>query len=352
MKHTFLTHARRSMPSLLLALLAVVVGSYSHALDEYKDWDIACDNTKHCEAAGTESEEAFDGDTAHAVALWIGRDAGPNTPVLGTLTLSDRSYAAASQASVVVGGKRFTLNVAPNGDLDPAPLKVLLAAMLNENEARISTAGQTWVLSLAGFKAAALKMDEMQGRLFTPGALVRKGNKPESTVPPPLPAPVVHAVPFQPNRKGDDALAGPVLAAVADRDCFDNLPDDQGPQISVVRVSSTQVIVERECSRAAYQSEPTLWLANDKPPYSPKEVEFADARPANTSGAGQYNFELDAKSGHADSMMKGRGLNDCNESEEWAWTGRRFVVTQAWTAPQCRGIPGGVSLRVWVSAEK
>jgi hypothetical protein len=36
-------------------------------------------------------------------------------------------------------------------------------------------------------------MDEFQGRIGTPGALVRKGTRPEATVLPPLPAPEITA---------------------------------------------------------------------------------------------------------------------------------------------------------------
>jgi len=48
-----------------------------------------------------------------------------------------------------------------------------------------------------------LKMDEFQGRLDTPGALVRKGNKSESSALPPLPAPEIKAALRKTVKKGD-----------------------------------------------------------------------------------------------------------------------------------------------------
>ncbi|RYD40495.1 MAG: DUF1176 domain-containing protein, partial [Verrucomicrobiaceae bacterium] len=50
--------------------------------------------------------------------------------------------------------------------------------------------GKHWTLSLSGLNAVLLKMDEAQDRIGTPGALVRRGNKPESSVLAPVPPPV------------------------------------------------------------------------------------------------------------------------------------------------------------------
>ena len=67
---------------------------------------------------------------------------------------------------------------------------------------------------VAGASAVLLKMDEVQGRVGTPGALVRRGAKPESSVMAPVPAPVVKAVVPVATRKADAALAKPLLAAL------------------------------------------------------------------------------------------------------------------------------------------
>jgi hypothetical protein len=61
--------------------------------------------------------------------------------------------------------------------------------------------GTTWTVSTSGANAVLLKMDEFQGRLDTPGALVRKGSKPESNVLPPLAPPEITAGTVNPDSK-------------------------------------------------------------------------------------------------------------------------------------------------------
>jgi hypothetical protein len=50
-------------------------------------------------------------------------------------------------------------------------------------------------------------MDEAQGRLGTPGALVRRGDKPEASVPAALPVPVIMRGTLVAPRASDAALA-------------------------------------------------------------------------------------------------------------------------------------------------
>src|SRR5207253_1006649 len=81
-----------------------------------------------------------------------------------------------------------------------AQVRTLLPALLKDGRIAWTGKGTTWTVSTAGANAVLLKMDEFQGRLDTPSALVRKGSKPELNVLPPLPAPEVQAGPVSLNK--------------------------------------------------------------------------------------------------------------------------------------------------------
>jgi hypothetical protein len=66
------------------------------------------------------------------------------------------------------------------GELNPAQTKALLAALTRKSSIEFVRKGSTWALSDTGAAAVLLKMDEFQGRLGTPGALIRPGTQPES----------------------------------------------------------------------------------------------------------------------------------------------------------------------------
>jgi hypothetical protein len=313
-------------------------------VDIFQDWAVACDNTRHCEATGFQRDEDFD----FPVSLWLARDAGPATPTHARLTVIAPNGTDPKSVSIRVGS--LLVPGVPTGDDAPESedLARLLPALLDAATAEITDGVSTWTLSLAGIKAALLKIDETQGRVGTRGAWVRKGQRPEAAVPPPLPAPTVRAAPLPAPRPGDDALVAPILAAVAlaDGDCHDNLPDAEHPETSITRLSATRVLVLRECSRAAYQGDSGAWIANIRPPYLPKRVRFPtpEGEPADTVMNAAFT------DGVMSAYMKGRGLADCVTSMSWTWTGAQFALTEASSAPLCRGIPGGgFGLRTWTA---
>ena len=80
------------------------------------------------------------------------------------------------------------------GELTAVQTAALLGALAKNARLSWSAKGKSWTVSTKGANAVLLKMDEFQGRLGTPGALVRKGTKSEATVLPALPAPEITAV--------------------------------------------------------------------------------------------------------------------------------------------------------------
>lgn len=322
------------------ALSALALSGVAHAqVFTFKDWAVACDNTRHCEAVAYQSEES---DSA-PVVLWLSRDAGPDTPVRVQVDMDETED---PQQLTLRLGTTTLKGISRGQDLSPAQTRQLMAHVLAGQTLTLADGAKRWELSLAGSHAALLKMDDVQGRVGTSGALVRKGKKPEATVLPAVSAPKVQAATLPKTSKADEALLQPILKSITPRDCWDDLPDDSGPDTSLVRVSSTQVLVMRECGRGAYQGGSGVWLANSKPPYAAKRLEL----PLPQGKISDYVMNLSVTDGRFASYEKGRGVNDCGVGYDWAWTAKGFALTGAWSAPLCRGMPGGgYSLRTFTA---
>ena len=321
---------------------------------EFKDWAMACDNRRHCEAIAYQSDESG----SAPVTMWLSRDAGPHARV--HIQFDTDESEDTKSLTLHLGPRQQLKGISPRKDLSPADTARLLAYVLEGEEIVVTEGGsgtgknsssKRWQLSLAGSKAALLKMDDLQGRVGTPGALVRRGTqlptKAESSVLPALAAPRVKAAALPKTVAADQALLQPILDAVTPRECWEDLPDDRGPEQSITRVSATEVLVMRECGRGAYQGGSGIWLANSKPPYAPKRLVL----PLTDGESTDYvmNANLTAE-GRLSSFAKGRGINDCGSSFDWVWNGRSFDLLQAWVSPLCRGFAGGgFGLQLWAA---
>lgn len=342
--------------SALLALSALSTAQAQSLMTQvhaFKDWAMACDNRRHCEAIAYQSEESG----SAPVTMWLSRDAGPHARVHIQFDVDEINEDAQS-LTLHLGPRQQLKGISPRKDLSPADTAKLLAYVLEGEEIVVTEGGsgnssrKRWQLSLAGSKAALLKMDDLQGRVGTPGALVRRGtqlpSKAESSVLPALAAPRVKAAALPKTAAADQALLQPILDAVMPRECWEDLPDDRGPDQSITRVSATEVLVMRECGRGAYQGGSGIWLAKSKPPYAPKRLRLP--LPGGESDDYVMSANLEAGTGRLSSFAKGRGISDCGSSFDWVWNGSSFDLLQAWVSPMCRGFAGGgFGLQVWTA---
>jgi hypothetical protein len=212
----------------------------------------------------------------------------------------------------------------------------LLAALTRTSEISWSQGGKEWKLSDQGAAAVLLKMDEFQGRLGTPSALIRKGNRDEAAVLPELPKPEI-AIPFkeqdnQPPAQLPKAQTAALLAELkkaTKADECDTLFEkgDAAPVLEVYRLSSDKLLASTACWRAAYNEGDGYWVINDHAPFKPVAVTLSGS-----------SFEH----GRISNFQKGRGIADCISEEEWAWDSARFKQSLAMTTGQCKEIqPGG-----------
>ena len=313
------------------AFMVIGLGAPLHAAEkaavsfQHKDWSLQCDNTLTCRAAGYQAESAESG----PVSMLLTRQAGPNTPVQMDLQVStEKSNPASVQLQVgklSLPGLKGGIPRIPASQVTP-----LVQELLRNDRATVTGADEQWVLSLAGVSAVLLKMDEAQGRIGTPGALVRRGARAESSVLPPVPAPVVKAMIPLPGRPGDASLVKPLLAALDQASLEGQCNGDpfNPTHVQVYRLTERKVLLSVPCGMGAYNSSRLLWIANDRRPYKPAPVDDVDG-------------DFDPASGSVHSAMKGRGIGDCWWLRDWQFDGQGFVLTGESGDSMCRGFAGG-----------
>jgi hypothetical protein len=296
---------------------------------QHHDWELACDNTCTCRAAGYQSDDS-DG---LPVSLLLTRKAGPNESVTGELMIDRYGESPVDdlpftfEASLHVNDRMIGKVVIRHysvSDLGVNEISALLKALLRDSKIELIAEGLTWRLSDKGAAAVLLKMDEYQGRIGTPGALVRKGKRNEHTVFAPLPAPVVIVAPFHKPMPGDDrfaienseALREALRTTISDENCW-----EFGKwKFSSVRLTETRMRVSTLC---AYGLAIGHWVVNASPPYDPILI---------TTDATDYGGTI----------HKIWGLMPCQSRDNWTWDGTHYIHTRSSSSGMCKlTTPGG-----------
>ncbi|KAG0952781.1 hypothetical protein G6F31_013519 [Rhizopus arrhizus] len=336
---------RQFLPIALLALVtppAANAGAPSSRLYfQHHDWVVACDNTRTCRAAGYAADEQS------TLSVLLTRKGGAHQAMQGRLSLQPDEGQARPAGALRLHVRQQDLGVlVPDQSegtytLSAAQTAALLSALVRDGGISVSdAAGQRWALSDKGAAAVLLKIDEYQGRLGTPGAVMRKGSTPESSVPAALPVPMVHSAPTADSIPDDPAFAqlaaSPALraalrATLKDNSCEGLLQADADIPLSnsaleIRRLDAQHVLVNVPCWRAAYNTGEGYWVARPKAPFQPQWV---------TSDA------IDYDDGQIIAAQKGRGLGDCISQSTWTWTGTTCGATSELAAGLCRGVPGG-----------
>jgi len=299
---------------------------------EHKDWELACDNTRTCRAAGYQAEDA-----APPASLLLTRRAGPGQPVRMQVRLANPSdrHPLPPRVQLSVDGRTLgTVRIdgkTDTGTLSEDQVRAVLPALVKNGQVAWLAGKTSWTMSTAGATAVLLKMDDFQGRIDTPGALVRKGGKPESTALPALNAPVVKAArvvsddaaPVRFDAGQQRVLLAALRKTVQPEECE---ALGQAGEVALRRLSSEKLLVSHACWQGAYNSGDGMWVINARPPYSPVAVTMAASGYAN---------------GVIESGQRGRGIGDCMALARWTWDGRSFAQTLAATTGMCRQVAAG-----------
>ena len=310
---------------------------------EYRDWELACDNTRTCRAAGYQQESS-----RSTASILITRKAGAKEMPSAKAKLG--YYEPESRLEDLPVEFSFTLLIdndttgelvfareTMEADLSPIQVSTLLSSLTRSTVITLRHKDLVFEISDRGAAAVLLKMDEFQGRLNTPSALIRKGSKPNSQVYPPLTPPVVHAPHFMPSTPKDSAifssrasrlsLQKELKRTVKVNQCMDIYDFEALTQfLEWQRINEKKLLFSSRCYLGAYNATVGFWVINDTPPYAPILV--------TTDGS-------HSEGSHILSTHKGRGIGDCWSSERWTWNGKTFVLTDVHSTGMCRYVAAG-----------
>lgn len=345
------THRRLCRTTLMtgglfaLSLMTFGVQAQDAAVDfSYKDWDLVCDNTLTCRAAGYSADSAEPG-----VTVLLTRKAGVATPVDNQIMFAERpddESAAATPSqrapTLIIDDRNMgALQRADQSNdtwrMSTAQFSSFLSALRRDSNITFEQAQTTFLFSGAGSSAILLKMDDVQGRLETRSAIFKKGTKDDADVKPPIAAPVIVKAPVKDKEARDmnaqeiALFKAPLLSMLKGNEhfeCEDEQIDDAGKPWQIARLDDTHSLVIAPCWMAAYNDGSMFWL-----------VDNAMAQPAQpiTDRASYY---LD---GGISLAMKGRGIGDCWGYESWDWDGKSFVHSGEGDTGRCRMIRAGGS---------
>jgi len=295
---------------------------------EVKDWQVVCDNTRACRAAGYSTQGSD-----MPVSVLLARASGPGMPVVAELQLGVLDARAPRTPSVVmaIGGRAAgTIRLDRNNHAElPLPLAATLAkAFAGGADVAFSAGKNTWRVSGSGAPEALQQIDDVQGRAGRTSALVRRGNGSDADVASRMSLPRMDAqrIPAA-TQPGDDALAVRVLATIqSNADC--PLLDDGAAQAKgrLWHLDANRLLVTQPCHAAAGNAN-GYWIANLRPPYDARAMTYWGA---DYDGSGTIT---------AQRLAGDRG--DCGSIEAWTWNGYRFEQSFAASGGLCRGVKAG-----------
>ncbi|MBL0868135.1 DUF1176 domain-containing protein [Pectobacterium carotovorum] len=335
-----------SLPSRLSMLTALITGipvlafatTFADSTFFHKDWEVVCDNTLTCRAAGYSPEKQYSGEEEDipGVSLLLTRHAGQNTPITADVILAEVYQAIPKSTTLTltiddVDKGQLTSTGDNLWQLNEKQIPVVLQALKGSGKVAFHHNGVVSELSGAGAYAVLLKMDEKQGRIGTTDAITKKGNK--SSVLSAVTAPVIYAAVTkqEASRTLTDAEQSAIqkkLLETLNADCDRLQPqDDQKAEpIELTPLNDSMSLLSTLCWRAAYNEGYAYWVIDNAMQTQPQLV--------TTDGTDYENGEIT-------SVQKGRGLADCMSYDAWTWDGKTFQRSSASLTGSCRMIQLG-----------
>ena len=303
----------------------------------YKDWVTGCDNVRNCAAVALEvGPSGTDGRTDHLEIMIeqpLARHLGPYVSL------------------------KFPFSVAPQPDLRlfvdqnevkiPAPLdqrikiegavaRKLIGQMLKGKWALLlDLEGKTVArASLSGLTASLLRVDEQQGKVDTPSALVRPGKRvPYDDLP-------GYSVSLTRPAHSNRPLAAISAKAIADfkanDQCTTDIDTSATPRVVRLNSDNNMVIVPWRCGNGAYNLYSNIMIING----------FGEIRPAifdydnGITGDGPSNVLVNVVWDDDKRVLEGftrhRGIGDCGRVDRYIWSGEKFMLSEQWVMPECR----------------
>ncbi|WP_312780829.1 DUF1176 domain-containing protein [Brevundimonas sp.] len=312
---------------------------------EFRDWTATCDNTNHCVAFGSAHENMG----FVLVSLAPGAEARPVVH-MGGWGLEDGE----GDVYAEIDGRRYAgqnTKMDEEGDVIAfrTPSAQLLHDLGNGSFMALRRGDEQMKVSLGGAAAAFLWIDERQGRLNTPTALIRRGDRPAAEVPAAPPAPrVTVAAAVAQNGLVQDDLSPALLAHPKVKECLAETRRGERfePSVEVSRLAADKLLWSVPCGEGAYNFSQTYFIT-PADGTAPRPVAFPTAAGSEET---LVNSRYDPKTRTLFAFGKGRGLGDCGRMGVWAWTGERFALLDEKVMPSCTAVPQDLWPTTWRAA--
>ena len=315
---------------------------------KFRDWLAVCDNINECVAFGPASEGTGwvrvgsapgpDGARTVSVGFWPSGGNGLTGPII--LTLDGRRHIATP-----IAGDHDPVGTA---EVRAADAAAVASGLAGGQTLTLAAGGETLPMSLSGASAALLWIDERQGRLDTPTALVRKGTRSAASVPGPAAAPqVIAAPPMAQTGFGDTGQTlPPALEAVAAVKACRAETGGSGlsDEVMSARLDASIELWAVPCFAGAYNIGHD-WYLTGPGGRNPRPVSLPSA--GGESSAGTINGGYDAGARTISAFSKGRGIGDCGTASTWTWTGQAFVLSAETAMAECWGVPADFWPTTW-----
>jgi hypothetical protein len=320
---------------------------------DFLDWTVECSNIVSCSAFGF-----AEGPDPHGY-IRIDRARGSEGPAI-RITLLAEGATGTAPLTLKIDGKaiegvardRIGSSGQPGGvgfttELGAQEWEPFVAALRRGMSLTLEGAKENAKvkISLRGAVAALLNIDDVQGRVGTPTALIRKGSRP--------------FVEREPEGNELDVVSTPLPDVEIDQDLAQKLRvtlksyladqcDEIGPAgytDKVFALDNNRALVGLICTTGADNVTTDFWIVNRTDLNSAAPAKFdapASARldaPARTPDNRLTNAEVDKRKGAITFFRKDRGYGDCGASGKYVWTGSRFELASFSLMRPCRGVP-------------
>lgn len=182
---------------ILVGLLFICIYSaHANASVEFHhaDWHITCDNTLTCYAVGYAINNDSDAAFVSKANLLLIRHAGEKQSIDGVVKINV-DYPSGTQVDLLINDHQYGPLTFDNYQykLNENQVNVIINSLKSVDDVvMLVIEDQKINLSSRGFNATMLKMDDVQGRVGTVGAIIKKGAKDESEVYPAAAIPVIN----------------------------------------------------------------------------------------------------------------------------------------------------------------
>lgn len=326
------------------------------------DWQLVCDNTLTCRAAGY-SEEAAQWRGSILMTIGAGEKI-PSTEVLLNYWDWSPSDEDMAQVDVVNSPVELWLNDRFYGEVKDSKLTNAQTMQLinyakKSNKIVFKIDDYHWQISDKGMAAVLLKLDDTQGRVGTSLALISKNNSTPQKLKSAKAMPKIYAVAPYPvseyaseeeqhsdeqkyyqqlseryNKQWQSKMSAWVLPTLdeEDRDTCNVLTSDddwfdkKNKVWQFTPIDENHTLASHPCWTGAYNFGSGYWLIDNNRPSKPKLITLSGS---------------DYSAGEISAAHKGRGLGDCWSATAWVWNGKNFAMTRELTTGMCRLIEAG-----------